>query len=114
MKKLIFILMVLFTTVVSAQKQYTIYATQSADWDGSEWVYNDLKSNSMVLTIQGKAVLINDKAHSSYFCHTSNGESSYKAYDEKNRKCLINFIIEDQYSVLTVMYNDFLIRYFYQ
>ena len=60
MKKLLFILMVLFTTSISAQSEYHIYATQSANWYGSTWVYEDLKENDMTLTIKGKIILIND------------------------------------------------------
>lgn len=106
--------MVLFTISVSAQDKYHIYAIQAAHWYGSNWGYEDLKEIDMTLTIQGKVVLINDKAHSSYYCYANNDATSFYAYDEKSRKCLIYFNNFSGYTCIVIMYDDFLIRYYYQ
>jgi hypothetical protein len=114
MKKLILILMVLFTTIVSAQKQYSIYATQSADWNGSIWVYGEEKENDMKLIVHGRTALITDQAKSSYYCYKEKDENSFYAWDEKNRKCIVYFTSLQGQSLIGIMYDDFLIRYFYQ
>jgi hypothetical protein len=113
MKKLIFVLMVLCASIVSAQTKYSIYATHSADWDGTNWVYGELHKNTMTLTLHGKTVLVNDQASSSYYCYKEIDSTSFYAFDEKNKKCIVYFDVANGHAYMGVMYTTFLIRYYY-
>jgi hypothetical protein len=115
MKKLIFILFVMISsTVLSAQKQYQIYANQTGDWNGKSWKFSDIKEVNMTLTVQGRAVLISDMANSSYYCYANKDENTFYAYDEKNRQCFIIFNSDEGWNLIGVVYDNFLVRYFYR
>lgn len=114
MKKLLVILMVLVTTALSAQDYYHVYTSQSASWNGYSWQYDNAKSNNLTITMKGSLLLINDQAHSTYYCYSYDGDNSWQALDEKQRRCLIIITHGEGYSCLCVMYNDWLIRYYYR
>ena len=105
--------MVLVSTVLSAQTYRKVHSTQSANWNGNTWIYDDVESTDLVITMKGKTVLINDQAHSTYYCYAYNKNDSWFAFDEKDRKCLLSISSVDDDMCLTVMYGDVLIRYFY-
>ena len=114
MKKLLFILMVLFATTVSAQTYFNVHTTQTGVWDGESWIYDNPQNSNLVITMKGKSVFIDDNAHSTYYCYDYKGDDSWLAIDEKNRKCLLLLISTTKGMCLTIMYNDVLIRYYYR
>lgn len=108
------ILMVFVASTISAQSYFNVYATQSAHWNGYNWAYEEVKDNTMTITMKGYIIFVSDQAESYYHCSGNNGDGSFYATDEKGRKCMI-YISKafNEYPYVSVIYNDFLIRYYY-
>jgi hypothetical protein len=115
MKKLIFILMVLCASIVStAQTNYRIYATDSAFFDGTDFVYGEIHKSTMTLTIKEQtAVLVNGQTSSTYYIYKEIDSNSFFAHDEKDKKCIIYFDVAYKSAYIEIIYTTFKIRYYY-
>jgi hypothetical protein len=125
MKKLIILLLVLYTNISTAQSDGSIYMVASGPWNTYtqkfDLTYRDV---NMSFRLEKSVVYINDAAHSVYITENSIVEQndyrafimSWDARDERNRRCKI-FIGQDHSDgekSLIVSYSDHMFQYFYR
>ena len=122
--KLILLLSTLFCFTAKAQTS-TCHASRvtQSKWNSekNKWEYDEPIDIDLTFTMQGRVILVNDKANSTYTTirQTINDstsepkQSAWKAIDEKNRNCLFKmYWYKNSDWYIVVMYDDYAWSYY--
>jgi len=127
MKKLLIIALLFVSATAFSQKSYSIFRMQTGKYNGKSWTWALPRDINMTATLSGIHVFISDQADTHITTYEDLGEKadtdndgtpytshSWKAYDEKNRKCLFSMqnYKEESYLIYYIMYNDMCFRYY--
>ena len=127
MKKLLIIALLFVSATAFSQTSYSIFKMQKGKYNGKSWDWSLPRNIKMTATLSGDHLFISDQADTHITTYEDLGENSdidndgtpyishsWKAYDEKNRKCLFSMqnYKEENYIVYYIMYNDICFRYY--
>ncbi len=121
MKKLLLIVVLLFSLNSYAQSVIQTFAAQIGYWNNSTGKYDwqaTLKTD-IVFTIQNGYIFASDKNNSVYEIvklQSSNGtEGVWSATDEEGESCsIILKYAEDDANILAIVYDNFCVRYYFE
>jgi len=121
MKKIFLSLIVSITIFSSAISQTVIksFANQSATWSDyyGEWIYGDVNNVQINFLLQQNVIIARDRASSTYttfdIIEQNDNYSAWEAIDNKGENCVVHIGLLNGYKVLMIMYQDYLIRYYY-
>jgi len=97
---------------------FTTYAVEVGRWNDYSQDWSFVREYERInFILQGNVIMVQDNAKSTYVCLNviyDDGENvSWKAFDEKNRNCVVTMATIDYESYLIVVYDNICYRYIY-